>query len=217
MRLRILLVGAAIGGVVLGVWLWPASTRAGHESAKEKTTRSTTNVSQGRSVVSRPVSFRLRAATTGTLATPIQDAAIAAVGGNHAFLLAGLTAADTSSGLIRRIGPASDRTIGSLPGVLHDTAAARLGRDVYLFGGGNGVVQLDQITRIDSAGHSRIVGRLPAPSSDQAGAAIGGTVYIVGGFTGTRWLDTIVAWRPGGRAGGRASSHTSRQRCATRR
>jgi YVTN family beta-propeller protein len=73
-----------------------------------------------------------------------------------------------------------------------------LGRRVYLFGGGNGVAQLDAIQRIDPAtGASAVVGRLPAPSSDHAAAAVDGTAYVVGGYTGQRWLDTIVAWRPG--------------------
>jgi YVTN family beta-propeller protein len=75
-----------------------------------------------------------------------------------------------------------------------------LGGVAYLFGGGNGTRQLDQILRIDLAsGHVTPAGRLPAPSSDQAAAAIDGTAYVVGGFDGSRWLDTIVAWRPGTR------------------
>ena len=90
---------------------------------------------------------------------------------------------------------------GHLPTAVHDAAAARLGRSVYLFGGGDGARQHDEIVRIGRG----VVGRLPAPSSDQAAAAIGGTAYIVGGFTGTHWLDTIVAWSPG--RGARVVAH----------
>ena len=118
------------------------------------------------------------------------------------MLLGGLTAADTSRTDIRIARPSGDRAAGNLPTALHDTAAVRLGRDVYLFGGGTGAnTQSDVILRIPASGGSATVaGRLPAPSSDQSAAAIGDTAYIVGGFTGSRWLNTIVAWRPGARA-----------------
>jgi YVTN family beta-propeller protein len=86
-----------------------------------------------------------------------------------------------------------ERAPGRLPTAVHDAAAAKLGRSVYLFGGGDGARQHDEIVRVGRG----VIGRLPAPSSDQAAAAIGGTAYIVGGFTGTHWLDTIVAWSPG--------------------
>ena len=68
----------------------------------------------------------------------MQDAAAAALGGNRIMLLGGLTAADTSRTDIRIATPSSDRAAGNLPTALHDTAAVRLGRDVYLFGGGTG-------------------------------------------------------------------------------
>jgi YVTN family beta-propeller protein len=141
----------------------------------------------------------------GRLASPIQDAAIAA-GGHQAVLLGGLTAGDTSADAITRVRWSGSRAAGVLPGGLHDSAAVWLSGAAYLFGGGNGARQLDQILRIDAArGRARLVGRLPAPSSDQAAAAIGGTAYVVGGYTGTRWLNTIVAWRPG--SGARIVAH----------
>jgi YVTN family beta-propeller protein len=82
--------------------------------------------------------------------------------------------------------------------VRHDTAAVRIGPDAYVFGGGNGIAQLNEIVRVNpSSGASHLVGRLPAASSDSSAAAIAGTAYVVGGFTGTAWLDSIVAWSPG--------------------
>ena len=83
-----------------------------------------------------------------------------------------------------------------LPQALHDSTAASLGKAVYLFGGGDGVAQLDAIVRVAPGSHP-IVARLPAPSSDQSGAPIGRAEYVVGGYTGTEWLDTIVRWEPG--------------------
>jgi YVTN family beta-propeller protein len=134
----------------------------------------------------------------GRLAAPVQDASAASVGGG-AVLAGGLTSADVSTSAIESVLGARERRAGQLPVALHDTAAVRLGRAVYLFGGGDGVRQLDGIVRV-WPGSPMTVGRLPAPSSDQAAAAVGGTAYGVGGYTGSRWLDTIVAWRPGSTA-----------------
>ena len=131
------------------------------------------------------------------LPAPVQDAA-AATWGTGAVLLGGLTAADVSTDQIVVVTRSGARVVGRLPGVFHDSAAVRLGRYVYAFGGGNGIAQLDSVVRVDPrSGSAADVSRLPAPSSDQAAAAIGGTAYVVGGYTGTQWLDTIVAWRPG--------------------
>jgi hypothetical protein len=134
---------------------------------------------------------------SGSLLVPLQDAATAAAGANRAALIAGLSAADTSTSDIRIAGPSGDRTVGALPTALHDAAAARLGAFLYLFGGGDGVTQHAAIVRIDpTTWHTSIVGNLPAPSSDQSSAVIGGSAYIVGGYTGSNWLDTIVRFRP---------------------
>jgi DNA-binding beta-propeller fold protein YncE len=139
---------------------------------------------------------------TGTLQSPVQDAAAVSLGGNRAMLLGGLTAADTSRADIRILTGSGDRAAGALPTGLHDTAAVRIGSAVYVFGGGTSAnTQSDAIVRVPaSGGNGALVGHLPAPSSDQSASAIGGTAYIVGGYTGTRWLDTIVAWRPGSQA-----------------
>jgi YVTN family beta-propeller protein len=128
----------------------------------------------------------------------IQDAAAAPWRGG-VLLAGGLTSADTSSSAIELVGPTTATAVGNLPQALHDTAAVELGGRVYLFGGGDGISQHDEIQRI-APGRPATVAHLPAPSSDQAGVALGGTAYVVGGYTGTQWLDTIVAWRPGSAA-----------------
>jgi YVTN family beta-propeller protein len=140
---------------------------------------------------------RVAARRAGDLAAPLQDAA-AAAGNGHVVLIGGLDAADTSTADIRTLSGGAARTVGRVAHAFHDAAAVAIGRAVYVFGGGDGVRQLDGILRVDpSSATSRTVGRLPAPSSDQAAGLVGGTAYIVGGYTGARWLDTIVAWRPG--------------------
>src|SRR5919198_4709939 len=147
----------------------------------------------------RPARLTLTARRSGSLPAPVQDPAVAAVG-NRVLAAGGLTAADASShGLVAVVGRGG-RQISRLPGQQHDAPAVSLRRAVYVFGGGNGVGQLDHILQVDpQTGVVRDAGRLPAASSDAAAAAVGQTAYIVGGFTGTRWLNTIVAWRPGER------------------
>ena len=114
------------------------------------------------------------------------------------MLLGGLTASDTSSDAVVVATASGSRVVGHLPMGLHDTAAALLGRDAYLFGGGTSAnTQSASILRITPSGTASTVGSLPAPSSDQSAATVAGVAYVVGGFTGSRWLDTIVAWRPG--------------------
>jgi YVTN family beta-propeller protein len=128
----------------------------------------------------------------------MQDMSGASAGGGRVVLAAGLTAADQSSDAVVSIGRGRARVIGRLPFAVHDTAAVRLGRALYLFGGGDATGQESRIVRIDPrSGATGVVAQLPQPSSDQAAAAIDGTAYVVGGYTGARWLDTIVAWRPG--------------------
>ena len=128
--------------------------------------------------------------------TPVQDPAVA-FAGTRLVAAGGLTAADVSSDGVFVVGRGG-RHVGRLPGMQHDAAAASLDGAVFVFGGGNGVAQLDHVLRIDPrTGVVEQVGRLPVASSDAAAATVGGRVYVVGGFTGTRWLNTILVWRQG--------------------
>jgi len=193
---------AAAGLMLLALVGW-ALVRGGNTSE-----RSTTTNAASPKIIARPAAARhpirrtneLAVSRTSTLAAPLQDAAGASLAGAGVLLAGGLTSADTSTNALTVVRRAGVRSLGRLPTAFHDGAAASIGRDVYLFGGGDGVAQLDGILRIDSAGTVTTAGRLPSPSSDQAATALDGTAYIVGGYTGTRWLDTIVAFRPGRRA-----------------
>ena len=158
----------------------------------------------------RAVEWRLAASVTGRLPAPLQDAAPAATR-RFVVLLGGLSAADTSTSGVLHATARGARTAGSLPAALHDAAAATIGGRTYVFGGGNGIAQLDQIVRApaEPAGH------LPQPSSDQSGATIGDTAYVVGGYTGQRWLNTIVAFDT--RRGARVVAHLPDGRALRRR
>ena len=146
----------------------------------------------------RVPSYRLAAHKVGQLNSPVQNAAGADLGGSSALLIAGLTESDTSRPDIVKVHGGRETVLGTLPLAIHDTAAVTIGGTVYLFGGGDGSAQHDQIWRINpSTGGVASAGHLPAPSSDQSAALIGSTAYIVGGYTGSTWLRTIVAWSPG--------------------
>jgi DNA-binding beta-propeller fold protein YncE len=188
----LLLTGAAAGAV----WAADPDVDADSDSAQPVLTRSSAPRERRKSAKpTRPLRLASRAA--GLLAAPVQDAAIATVG-RRILLLGGLDAADMSTADVRVVVDGRTRTIARLPRAFHDATAVALGASVYIFGGGDGIRQLDQIVRVDpQTGAARSAGALPVPSSDSAAAALGGTAYVVGGYTGTSWLSTIVAWRPG--------------------
>ena len=194
-RLRLIVVAFVLVGAAVGVI---ASGGGKHAVQTPKRLASGTPGRTGVSALT-PVTRRriLVERQTGRLADPVQDASGTSVAA-QALILGGLPASDISTDQVVIASAAGARVVGHLPSARHDTAAATIGRFAYLFGGGNGVSQLDEILRIDSSTRAvTVAGHLPAASSDSSGAAIGDTAYIVGGYTGTQWLDTIVAWRPG--------------------
>jgi Kelch motif protein len=143
--------------------------------------------------------IRLSSSVVGHLSAPEQDAAVAQTGPASAVLLGGLTAADTSRTDVVVLHGAREARHDVLPAAVHDAAAVRLGRSVYLFGGGNFTTS-DAIVRVSLSGRpAQQVGKLPRPLSDVAAATVGSTAFIVGGYDGTNASDEILAWRPGHR------------------
>lgn len=140
--------------------------------------------------------LRIYGSQTGSLPSPIQDAAAAAVAPSRFLLLGGLDQAEGSVSDILSATATGASRIATLPQALHDASASFLDGATYLFGGGV-IESFSQITRVDSSGGAQPAGRLPTPASDIATATIGGTVYVVGGYTGQTPLRTILAWRPG--------------------
>jgi DNA-binding beta-propeller fold protein YncE len=190
-RLLIALVVVLALGTV-GAMLVRSSTKTSAPTTT-KTVQSTTHAQP----VAQPVQRDLAEKVTGSLPAALMDPSYVASGGGI-VLLGGLNAADTSVDTVIAAAFHGSSVIARLPSVRHDTAAAVINRNIYVFGGGNGPSQLSDIVRVDPrAGRSTLIAHLPAASSDSTAAAIGGTAYIVGGYTGTRWLDTIVAYRPG--------------------
>ena len=116
-------------------------------------------------VRSRPRAVVLRRSWSpgdvGRLDAPLQDAAAVSLDRSRAMLLGGLTAADTSTDAVsvvsRRNGERACRTPADR-GARRCCRAARR-RSVYLFGGGDGARQHDEIVRIGSG----VVGQPSGP------------------------------------------------------
>src|SRR5262249_43945097 len=148
-RLAVAVVLVVAAGAVLAIVLRPSPS---HKSSTAPPSVSTTTPRT--TTRARPVSRRAPTAlaerATGSLPAPLQDPSFVN-SGRAVLLLGGLNAADTSVDTVISAGFHGARTIGRLPSVRHDTAAAALGNGVYVFGGGNGPGQLDEIVRVDSA------------------------------------------------------------------
>ncbi len=190
-RLLVALV-VALGLGTFGAMLVRSSTK----QSAPRPTRTIQTTSRPKTVA-QPVQRDLAETVTGSLPAPLMDPSYVSSGGGI-VLLGGLDAADVSVDTVIAAGYRGGRVIGRLPGARHDTAAAVLNRNIYVFGGGTGPSQLADIVRVDPrTGRSSPTGSLPAASSDSTAAVIGNTAYVVGGYNGARWLDTIVAYRPG--------------------
>jgi len=168
-----------------------------HTTVASTTTRSgaTTTTSLLAPPVTSPAPARYREVPRLTLGHAVADPAAGSVGAQVLFA-GGLDASSTSTARVGSISGPTVRSLANLPTAFHDSAGAVIDGALYLFGGGDGVRQLDAILRVDANGAASTVGALPSPSSDSLAATIGHTAYVVGGYTGTRWLDTIVAYSP---------------------
>jgi N-acetylneuraminic acid mutarotase len=139
----------------------------------------------------------VRVLAAGTLPAAVEDTAVAPAGPGGLALLGGIDAAQSSVDTVTLLDNGTARAGGTLPEPQHDAQAARLGADVYVFGGGV-VSSYDHILRYDpTSGLVSAAGTLPSPASDVAVASLNGTAYVVGGYDGVQPLDTILAWRPG--------------------
>ena len=168
------------------------TTKAAHKGPHRSVTTASTRTA---TVPARPLTFTYTAHYQ--LPAPVRDPAFAPLGGGRFVLLGGLDSADVSTAGIELVGPGDKLQTATLPDAQHDAQGARLGRDVYVFGGGTTVEQ-DHILEFNPHnGQVSTVGTLPRAASDVAVTSSRGTAYVVGGYDGINWLDTILAWRPG--------------------
>src|SRR5262249_38830093 len=92
----------------------------------------------------------LRIDRVGTLPAPASRLAAAALPGGRLLVLGGLVGGSSSDEILA--GPPSRLVrVGSLPAPTHDDAAVRLGRSVYLLGGGQ-ASSSDAVVRVSPGG-----------------------------------------------------------------
>lgn len=122
--------------------------------------------------------------------------------GSNLLVAGGLTPAGTSTPTVQSIDPAtgSVTTAGSLADGTHDAAAATIGGQLWVFGGGNPNT-FATIQRFASGGSGAVAGSLPQPRSDLAAATVttggGSTTYLLGGYTGSQYLSQVLATTDG--------------------
>ncbi len=143
-----------------------------------------------------PAPPRLVARRIGRLPQPASRLAAAALPSGRLVVAGGLVGGRSSRQVL--LGPPGRlRIAGTLPGATHDAALAIVGRDAYVFGGGQ-VASTDAVARIDpQTGVATNAGSLGEPLSDLGVATVGGKAYLVGGFTGTRYATAVLRYRPG--------------------
>jgi hypothetical protein len=141
---------------------------------------------------------RLGATVVGHLSVPEQNAAVAQAGPASAMIVGGLAVGNISRPDIIVLHGAREAHHTQLPLGVHDAAAVRLGRAVYLFGGLGPNGTSGDIVRLSLSGRPPLkVGQLPRGVSSAAAATVGSSAFLVGGYNGKKASDEILAWRPG--------------------
>jgi outer membrane protein assembly factor BamB len=132
----------------------------------------------------------------GSLPQPVSKLSAVALPDGRVVALGGLVGGSSSTQVLLGSPPHLLRVTG-LPVPTHDAAAALVGRNVYLFGGGE-AVSTDAVVRVDPARRTASrAGSLGEPLSDLGAATVGGSTYLVGGYTGSRYATAVLRFRPG--------------------
>jgi hypothetical protein len=129
----------------------------------------------------------------GSLPQALSKASATALPGGRLMVLGGYAGGRSLDMIL--VGPPSGlQVVGRLPQPTHDAAAAAIGADVYLFGGGESV-SLPSVVRVDpQTGKSVEAPALDEPLSDLGAVAIDGQAYLAGGYTGTEFATAILRY-----------------------
>ena len=148
---------------------------AGHASSS--TSATTTSAAHTRPRAQAPARLR----QTGAVTVPEGRSGVAvAVYNGRLFVIGGLSPAGISTDTVFEAGT---RHSATLPGPVHDAAAAVLGGRLMLFGGG----ESEGSNRIIAVmpGQARVVGTLPQALSDLEAVTVGRLAYVIGGWNGS--------------------------------
>jgi outer membrane protein assembly factor BamB len=133
------------------------------------------------------------------LPAPISGESVVAMPGGP-LILGGLDSSSASVSGVFQLDAGSGRLheAGALSGPLHDAAAATLGGQVLIFGGGT-ETSTDAVQALPAPGGTvasgttaRQVGRLPTVRSDLSAVALGGRAYVLGGYDGSEPIDSVL-------------------------
>jgi putative pyrroloquinoline-quinone binding quinoprotein/Kelch motif protein len=138
------------------------------------------------------------------LPAPISGESVVAAK-NGPLILGGLDSSGNSASGVFQLDSASGKLseAGALTGPLHDSAAARLGERVLVFGGGT-ETSTDAVQALSAPGgivapgaSAEAAGRLPTVRSDLGAVTIGETAYVLGGYDGSKPIDSVLATTDG--------------------
>ncbi len=164
----------------LGIILLAAGCGSKHAASKPSTAPSARHAAAPPRP-SAPVGLRVRR----TLSLPAAREGMAATSyAGSMFVSGGISSAGVSTDTVFRVDAGgSARVAATLPGPIHDAAAAPVAGRLLVFGGG----QSEGSNRIFQVmpGSPRLVGSLPQALSDLDAATIGDTAYVAGGWNGT--------------------------------
>jgi N-acetylneuraminic acid mutarotase len=138
------------------------------------------------------------------LPAPISGEAVVGLPGGP-LILGGLDSSEASVSGVFQLDARSGavRPAGSLAGPLHDAAAASLGGQVLVFGGGtesssDEVQALPAVGGAVEAGASTSeAGHLPTLRSDLSAVTVGDRAYVLGGYDGHSPIDSVLATTDG--------------------
>jgi hypothetical protein len=101
------------------------------------------------------------------------------------LVIGGLSSSDVSTSDVLQLSPRTGITtsVGALSEVRHDTAAALLGSQVLVFGGGS-ASELNSVESLTSGAAGTVIGHLPTTRSDLSALTLDGRVYVLGGYDG---------------------------------
>ena len=141
----------------------------------------------------------LVARTATPLPAPISGEAVVAMPGGP-LILGGLDSTSASVGGVFQMdtGTGKLHEAGELSGPLHDAAAAALGGQVLVFGGGT-EASTDAVQALPAPGGAvapgttaHTIGRLPTVRSDLSAVTIGSHAYVLGGYDGSKPIDSVL-------------------------
>jgi N-acetylneuraminic acid mutarotase len=100
----------------------------------------------------------------------------------HAYVIGGYDGSSVPRAILRLQRGAPARPVGDLLRGVRYAAVARIGSEVYVFGGEVAGRELDTVQRVDLAtGHVSQAGRLPIPLGHGMAAAVGSRILLMGG------------------------------------